>query len=726
MNTYSTNNVPDYYEYKDLKSFINSFQISKLKLVSHKKVKYYNIPCSFDIETSSYYRYQGQIYDVNQIIELREKLGNKFKEDEAVKHAFMYIWMLSINDVRIVGRRWDEFIDTINAIKKKFNLSSKKRLIIYDHNLSYEFQFIQHLFEWTNVFAREPRKIIYCEDEEIVFKCSYFLSNTSLEVIGNNLTKYKAQKQVGSLDYSKIRNDKTPMTHEEINYCLYDVIVLSNYIREKIEEEKNICKIPLTNTGYVRRYCKRYCNTKFNRLAMYKVLSKMQMSERLYSHLKRAFQGGYTHSNPINTNVLITDTYSYDFTSSYPSVLCLEEYPISKPFQIKVKSVKEFHAKINKYCCLFDITFYNIRLKENETNSIISQSKCFECENAIVDNGRVASADKITITLTDVDYKCIHSFYTWDKIGVGYMVVYRKGYLPKPLIECILHFYENKTKLKDVEGKEREYNTLKGMLNSTYGMMVSDIIHPEYVYDNGEWVCKVEDITKQLDKYNQSKGRFLSYEWGVWCTAYARRNLYTGIRELKHHFIYADTDSVKFRYLEQHVKYFESYNKIIDKKIERVMKKYSIEKEKFYPKTVSGKIKPLGYWDYDGHNDFKTLGAKRYLTYDLEKLKYKMTVSGVNKKTAMPYLEDKAKQLGESVFELFNDEMYIPPYKTGKLLHTYIDIEQRDDVIDYLGNHSKMIERSAIHLEPTSYSMSLASQYLDYINHIKLKYTRDI
>ena len=54
-----------------------------------------------------------------------------------------------------------------------------------------------------------------------------------------------------------------------------------------------------------------------------------------------------------------------------------------------------------------------------------------------------------------------------------------------------------------------------------------------------------ESITsEEIQKYNDSKNRFLYYAWGIWVTAYARRNLWTGILAVGKDYIYSDTDSI--------------------------------------------------------------------------------------------------------------------------------------------------------------------------------------
>ena len=88
-----------------------------------------------------------------------------------------------------------------------------------------------------------------------------------------------------------------------------------------------------------------------------------------------------------------------------------------------------------------------------------------------------------------------------------------------------------------------------------------------------------------------------------------------------------------------------------------------------------------------------------------------ITVSGVNKKAAVPYLCKKYKD----PFEHFDSGLRIPEDYTGKLTHTYIDQEMTGTVADYTGREAAYHELSAIHLEKAAYDMELASQYIQYL-----------
>lgn len=227
----------------------NSSNIERVKqlyipkpIKTNKGIEYYNLPCAFDIETTSSY-------------------SNKL--DNASKIAFMYIWQVSIDGEIFIGRTWEEFDELYHALVDHFMTDEMKRLVIYVHNLSFEFQFICKRFNWLKVFSLEKRKPVQAVTiEGIEFRCSYLLSGFSLENLGKQLQKHKVEKCVGGLDYSKVRHSKTPLSEKEIEYCVNDVKVVTSYIRECIENDGNITKIPLTKTGYVRNYCRNQCFTK--------------------------------------------------------------------------------------------------------------------------------------------------------------------------------------------------------------------------------------------------------------------------------------------------------------------------------------------------------------------------------------------------------------------------------------------------------------------------------
>lgn len=666
-------------------------------------IEYLNLEAGFDIETSSI-------------------------EEDNVKSSFMYIWMLGIGHGQDVyyGRTWEELNIFTQKLIKEFKLNKNRRLVVYIHNLSYEFQFMRHHFNWSDTFNLKMRKPLKVSTSDgIEFRDSLILSGYGLEKTAENLTHHSVNKLVGELDYTKIRHSDTPLTEQELAYCENDIKVITAYINEQLYIYGDMTKVPLTNTARVRRFVRDsvyYNNKDHKRSSRRKYVKYRELMEGLtltvkeYYLLKQAFQGGFVHSNPVWTGEVMEDVRGIDFTSSYPGVMVTEQFPMSKGEEVKVKSMDELEELMKTYCVLMRVKFTGLRSKITFEN-YLSESKCENVVNSQISNGRVVSADSLETTITDIDFRIIKEAYEWDGIQLADTIIYRKGYLPKDIILAIIELYEDKTKLKGVEGKEVEYLHSKGMLNSVYGMIVTDIVRAQIEYNDG-WETNLPLVKEQINGYNTSKGRFLYYPWGVWTTSYARRNLWSGILSLKHDYLYSDTDGIKLINADKHQGYIKGYNTLNHRKIKAMCEAYRINPERLSPKTVQGERKTIGDWDFDGHYDrFKTLGAKRYMVETDGKIS--LTVSGVGKRNAGEYMLEKMDNDTDKVFDMFDDQLTIPAEYSGNLTHTYIDDEMSFDVTDYLGVTSTVKTKSGVHLESVDFSLSISSAYIWHIEQLK-------
>lgn len=658
---------------------------------SNKGIWYWNHSIAFDIETTSFTRLD--------------------EDGDDEKCATMYEWTFGIDGYCIVGRTWEEFVSMMDRIVHLLGLHPDNRIVVYVHNLAYEFQWIRKWFDWETVFAIDVRKPLYAlTTSGIEFRCSYLLSGYSLAKLGDELRRYKMAKKVGDLDYSLMRHSSTPLTPKELGYCLADVKVVMCYVQECMEDEGgDIFLIPLTKTGYVRRYCRNEClgigrhRTKDQWRFTAKVKT-LQLDPDEYRQLRRGFQGGFTHANPYHSGRLMEDVASFDFTSSYPTVMVADVFPMGRAEYIEQLDRATLEESLDYWCCLFDVYFYNIE-SDFLNDHYISSSHCSAMEGAQLDNGRVVRADSLLTTITDVDYRIIKRLYHWDLMDVRNFRRYPKGYLPKPFVKSILDLYKAKTELKGVEGMETEYQVAKGMLNSCYGMTVTDIAKDLMVYRDDEWDVDPVDLDAEISRYNRSRTRFLYYPWGVWVTAYARMNLFSGIIECGNDYIYSDTDSIKITNASDHMDYIQRYNDSICSSLEAALDFHGLPKDLYRPMSMDGKEHPLGVWDYEGTYDrFKTLGAKRYLTQTDGR--YSLTVAGLGKKVAAEYIADQPDP-----FDFFSDGMYIPKGYTGKSIHTYIDDETEGTLVDYLGNEGSWHELSSIHMEDSEYELSLSEEY---------------
>lgn len=656
------------------------------------KTSYANCACSFDTETTS--------TKVN-----RQKV------------AFTYFWQFALTDnFYCYGRTWQDFRTLINYISSRISLNPEHALICYVHNLGFEFQFMRKWFNWESVFAVKDRTPIKAMTEQgIEFRDSYILSGLPLKLVAENLTSHTIKKLVGDLDYNLIRTDVTRVTDKELGYMLNDVVILIYYIEEQTELYGNISKIPLTNTGRVRLAVKEKAFSKENRYLTQKQISMLTLTPELYMKLKRAFAGGFTHANKNYVGKIVKDVQSMDFTSSYPTVLLSSDrYPMSRPldynFVDNEKFIRDLHNE--KFMFFFTATFENL-LTRIDFENYLSKSKCFDTEGLVENNGRVWMASKLSVTICSIDFEIIEKCYQWTNVKFSDITMYICNYLPKYMLQSVIQFYQQKTTLKGVAGKEREYLLYKGMLNSLYGMTVTDIAKPEITYTQ-EWGKKLVDLPQVIDDYNNDKYRFLYYPWGVVVTALARQNLWSGILELKTDYVYSDTDSVKFINREKHQEYFKRYNNDITNKLKTMCDKKGFNYDDLAPKTVKGISKPLGVWDDDGFYEyFKTLGAKRYVL--IEDGKFKTTIAGLGKKAGAEYLLKISDKDPLKAMKNFKIGLFVPAGETGKNTHTYIDDEFIGNVTDYQGVTHETDSLSSVHLEPTSFKMTISKSFAEFL-----------
>lgn len=681
-------------DYKKLDELISSVQFVK-KNNRKTTESIANIACSFDTETTSTYANNEKV-------------------------AFTYFWQFGFTDsFYCYGRYWPDFVKLCVHIAEKLQLNDKRKLIIYVHNLAFEFQFMRKYFNWIDVFSTKERNPIKAlTDLGIEFRDSYILSGLPLFLVAENLTSHKIKKLVGDLDYSLVRTPITPLTEQELSYCLNDVIILVDYIEEQIEQyDNNIAKIPLTNTGRVRLAVKKKAFNRNNYSVTRKMMENLTLTPEIYQQMKRAFAGGFTHANKNYVGKIVKNVQSMDFTSSYPTVLLASNrFPMSRPFKYDYHGKEQFFKDMKNPLKMFffTVTFTEIVTKLDFEN-YLSKSKCFDVDNVVENNGRVWSASRLSVTICSIDFEIIEKCYDWQDVEFSDITMFTTSYLPKYMLQSVIEFYQKKTTLKGVAGKEREYLLFKGMLNSLYGMTVTDFAKPEIIYnDSNEWTKEMLDLNKCIDEYNNAKGRFLYYPWGVVVTALARKNLWTGILELKNDYIYSDTDSVKFVNAEKHKAYFEHYNEDITNQLKTMCKLKGFDYDDLAPKTVKGVRKPLGVWDNDGFYEyFKTLGAKRYIVSEQGKLK--TTIAGLGKKAGADYLMQISNNDVLQAFKNFRIGLKVPAGKTGKNTHTYIDDEFKGIIVDYKGKECEIESPSSVHLEQASFEMSISETFAEFL-----------
>ncbi len=660
-----------------------------------------NIPAAFDTEASSF-----------------------IDADHGNEVGLCYIWMFGIRDTVVYGRYLDEFVTLVTKLNE-FLKRYKQRLYVYVHFLKYDFSFIKKLFKWDDVFIRSMREPLYARYGSIEFRDSLALAGgRGLAYIGKHL-RTKVLKAEGDLDYDKIRTPETPLVTKELHYCEMDIRVLCQYIKEKIEDDGDITKIPYTNTGYVRNYCRNACFE--NRGRYMDFIDGLTLTPDAYLQCEKAFAGGAVGPNIKYVGQTVENLHSYDIKSSYPYVMATGYFPMQYPIPVPDKqATKEIESLVTNFCCQFTLEVWDLFPKTDYCFPI-SEHKCNEVLGARVASGRVINAMYVNINVTELDYMTFKKFYNFGEMRIRRCRIYTRGFLPAPIVKSVLEFFNRKTTLDGVEGKEQEYMVSKNMLNSVYGMMVEKIVRESYFFST-DFGKGDKDYIGQVVDYNEKRNRFLYYPWGVWVTAHARYRLYDAIAAVGDDYRYCDTDSVKF--IGEHTEYFDRVNREAHALVTKLAERLNLPIDYVIPRDPDGNKQCLGVWkhEWDAFR-FKTIGAKRYLVdfswtekgnkyYDVPGTKLELTVAGTNKTSTLEYMQQQALVTKQSPFDIFNEHLVIPAEYAKRTTAKFIDKPSNGFVTDYLGVRRYYESESGVYIKPTSYSFSITDEMLDAILYL--------
>ena len=619
-----------------------------------------DVVCAFDIETSTV-----RIPDPNREIDA---------------HSFMYIWQFQLDDATIIGRTWEEYIslldylvDAIQAIRDRFSLDREPMLIIYVHNLSYEFAFLRDWYPFgdNEIFLRDSRKPLYCRMFDCIeYRCSFLLTNMSLAHFCKQMDvkdKLSGQKY----DYNKVRFPWTELTDYEIEYCVTDVQSLVEGLKVKMRRDGDTLQsIPLTSTGYVRRECK-------EAVKPYRVqIHDMRCDVDSYKMLRLAFRGGNTHANRQYVGKILDNVQSWDMSSCYPAQQLTKRFPMGKwRFLDKDRCDLQHVFKFAGlgYAVVAEYVFEDLKLKDGVYIPYISLART-KSSNFKLDNGRVLYASYCELVLTELDLEIVFRQYNFKKVHINRCMAAQKAFLPEEYREVIRNYFRMKTAFKGIKDPETVYmyQKSKNKLNAIFGMACQDPIHAEVYYCGGDYW--EENLYNNEEKANKVLAQApFPYGWGVYTTAYARSALQEAIDLACDRIVYCDTDSVKL------LGKLDGIEKINNEREKKAVKNGA------FADDPAGERHFMGVFEYEGmYEQFITQGAKRY-AYIIDG-KMGVTVSGVSRKineeTGVSFAVEELKSLdrfkngmewkkaGGSIATYNDDDnIYYPDPETGEVVH---------------------------------------------------------
>lgn len=489
-----------------------------------------------------------------------------------------------------------------------------------------------------------------------------------------------------------------------------------------------------------------------------------------YDMYRWLFRGGYTKSNARYTtyNTMnadgVSDVLGVDYTSSYPFVQTICNYPMSEFWEVKMteKDMKKLKLHygaddFEKWRYIFIIELRNVRSTDDFALESLHKAKVEGAK--IIDNGRIRMAQKMTVCLTDCDYALYKMYYKWDELKVIRAWKAEAAPLPDYFLHTIWSNGVKKQTLKGVKGMEVEYMLAKGKFNSGYGLCCKQPVYAEYKLHNevtatgyhttetvnhkyfgtseifehsyskyqGEAKTTAEGECKEIDFSDSVKSSILSPFWGIWVSAFARYNLLSCMKKVSdesewksNDVVYCDTDSMYMLNGAKHQHIIDDWNGWAAQRVaERLPEGYE-------PLRKLGQFDNIALDESGGVSEtfdrFKTLGAKRYVKQYVCLKKHKhikalynkqsVTVAGLPKGT----LEGYCRKHKLNIFDEFKDELDFSiegSPELVKLARTY-----HDEVVKIMVNGELMEEYSSCTLYPSTFKISLDKLYRAYLHGI--------
>lgn len=619
------------YEYDDAKQLImklsNAYAGDTKAIASGGRCRnvteYYTYPCSFDIETTTIK--PGQL--------------DYPSDPEAPPVAFPYLFQWNIYGSVIMCRTYRQAMQIFAWLSEYFRLALNRRMIIFIHNLGYEWHFFQGLWEIEEdrCFALDDRHPVTISTKDgFIFRDSYKMTNLGLAALTKDWSR-KWVKDKDIMDYSQLRTPYSELDDNTLIYSALDVLSLSDAIEAFLDarKERIWTKCP-TSTSFIRKALKKDIGVGAKKrtkeqLNYYDYLEKQKISYDLYELELRAARGGNTHANRFYTGVYIENAGHGDICSSYPTEMVTKpEFPIGEWHKMDIGTgpevVKLFERK--GYCCLFDIVLINARLKKGVTVPYISLAKMEIVKGSgmrYTDNGRyIEGLEAIMLSIFGIEWPIIEAQYDFDNAVILRGYYSRKGYLPDIVRRFVVDLYQKKTELKGIPDKAVEYALAKTYVNGVFGMAFMQVKLDQYIVtDEGIFLTPAEDPAEELMRYQESISYFIPYIVGCLVAALGRVHLQAMIDCCGESFLYCDTDSVFFKDPEV----IWPKLKAMDEKDAEYRRKCGLP---LCFNDIKGRPHEMGVIEDEGNCGVKFFGAKKYITVEDGKLT--CTIAGVPKK----------------------------------------------------------------------------------------------
>lgn len=674
---------------------------------------------------------------------------------KTVKDCFCYTYQVAIGTEHYaIYRTLDQFLDFLHILSdvvsyKNIDCESPAKVYIWVANLAHEWAFIKYRlmneFNCTKIFAQTERDVLFVEFGDIQFRECIGLFGHSLSNIANNWTK--TQKLKGDLDYNLIRTSYTPLNDTEKQYCINDVIILTEMheaVAKAYLQDNGALRLPYTSSGFVRMKLKEsirnYEPLTDERLARSHCFKKppkdnigyiKRQNKRIFVSPEQwllcreyGYSGGLCGSNIEKVGKDLTNVKCADLTSDYPAQMLHNKYPSGWLKECKLREYTRIKNSKKPYFIMAKVdfesktnhaTFSEHKILNNKSEQFIERFGAVK--EKIVYNGKILKAKNCIVIMNDIDISAYTMIYDLKITVLKVWAFDRYSKLPEWLTNCVKTDYVQKATLKhNGDTKSIAYFDAKRNINTYYGVLATrdHDLHDSFDIDSGLIVNSKTKTTKQMFAET-----WLNPYWAFWCTSYARRILMYFISKYPDNIIQYDTDSL----------YYDG-----NSELESELLRYNAEQIKMNERIFKGAenidlLLDLGCWDFDEtYERFLAMGAKKYVKQIGDKIE---TVIAGLPKTSIPS-EIKAKNIRTplshyNVVKKYlltdNKNIIIEHMFAHKFASEYNDkpYEYKANITDYLDNTAEQICGCYHAIKPIDFTLSMGIDYLQHVLNIDKK-----
>lgn len=622
--------------------------------------------------------------------------------------SFVYLWTISIEDITVYGRTWDDLRECLLNIQSDLKLNKNYRLVMYDQNMKVDFAFFKTQLEISirdkEFLSRDTHSVIKCVVNDCFeLRDSHELTERPLAAMGDIVGLPK----IDDYDYSKIRHSSTPLTDHEIDYAGRDTEIIIAYLRREIAKYDNVKSVPLTGTRVVKnqiwgnyKSIGSIVSTRKNQL--HNTPEDMQMLQRLI----RAYFGAFNYCTTIEDNKIFDDILSVDIQSCYGGQILLNRFPIKRFKAAQIPEDWRTLLHMDKYAYIVTVNVKNL-CNIYPRIGFLPYNKEWYLSGEELQGNTILKLKSGILTLTDVDFKLMCDFYTFeaDKLKIIDLHISKYAPLPGYIVKTVVDNYIKKVQAKKViteikktrqptADEENEYQIAKTNVSRIYGVFVQRPLLIDYYFDR-----KTGKVQERKDKNDKPVYRFTKtdhdpvlYQWGVWVTAYGRREILQNFAAVglyrdtdgdghnNDNVLYSATDSLKFKFDVESINIINDYNESVKSKLHYFCKMYGYNYED---------LQGIGEFEVEHYQKFKAVGVSKYCYVDDNDV-FVAKVSGLSRDNKyFDQFETNADKI-----DALQPDMMIPDYLAQTRKTTYYDTPYTATVVDYLGNAAEVSERS--------------------------------